>query len=397
MDRLTDSAKYYTPQKGQQGAALILAILITALIAILAVGATSSHWVTIKRSSNQLMTEQAYGYLRGVETMALVVLDGDLQLDEKSGTDTDNCIDEDEPLAQDLVPFLIDEGFYSWAIEDLSGRFNLNSLVAGSSGQGLDQNNVHQQRFIRLLQTFKVGDNELSYGDAESITQAVIDWGDKDQNPMGFGGAEDGVYDAKAPPYKTANQPFHSVSELRLIENISTELYEQLKDHVTVWPKNGKGVINVNTATLNVLQSLNVYKAGTGGGSKPVSGSGVTAKSRLSDPPLDNASAQGIQQVQRSAGFADLAAFKGQPAFSNRALEDKGLAVTSAFYLLESKVALGDYRGRMFSVIDRSEPLSASNSKVRSKALARSFTGYKVTNWCKGDVTAIPSNLPLPN
>lgn len=390
MDRLAIDVK-------QSGAALILAILVTALIAILAVGATTAHWVTIKRSSNQLMTEQAYGYLRGVETMALVVLDGDLQLDEKTGTDTDNCIDDDEPLAQELVPFLIDEGFYSWAIEDLSGRFNLNNLIASSASgaRELKADNVDQQRFIRLLQTFKVGDDSVSYADAESIAQSVIDWGDKDTNPLGFGGAEDGVYDAKTPPYKTANQPFNSVSELRLIENISPDLYEQLKDHVTVWPKNGKGVINVNTATLNVLQSLNVYNAGTSGSgaSDPTvaaTGSGATAKSRLSDPPLGSAVATEIQEVQRSSGFVDLAAFKGHSAFSGRNLDTKGLAVGSDYYLLESKVALGDYRGKAFSVIDRSTPISPS-SKKKSKVLARSFNGYKVTNWCKSTLVKTPS------
>lgn len=375
----------------QSGAALILAILVTALIAILAVGATTSHWVTIKRSSNQLMTEQAYGYLRGVETMALVVLDGDVKLDEKTGTDTDNCIDDDEPLAQELVPFLIDEGFYSWAIEDLSGRFNLNNLVVNVNSESLDKSNVDQQRFIRLLQTFKVGDTQVSYGEAESILQAVIDWGDKNQNPLGFGGAEDGIYDAKTPPYKTANQPFHSVSELRLIENMTTELYQQLKDHVTVWPKNGKGVINVNTATLNVLQSLNVYSVGnSGSGSSGSDSSGGTAKSLLSDPPLGSAVATEIQTVQRSAGFEDLAAFKGHSVFSGQSLNTNGLAVKSDYYLLESKVALGDYRGRAFSVIDRSKPASTSNETVKSKVLARSFTGYKITNWCKASLDKTP-------
>jgi general secretion pathway protein K len=373
-------------RQGQQGAALILAILVTALIAVLAIGAGSEHMITLKRASNQLLTEKAYGYLRGAEAMTLHFLDQDAQ---RPGGDTVDSCDESrlEPLSLPPSPLLIDEGDYWLALEDLAGRFNLNKLVSTAKGTSLSYD-VHQQRFIRLLQSFVLPStqSQITYADAERITEALIDWGDADENPTGGGGAEDGIYDSREPPFRTPNRPFYSVSELLLVEGMTPELYQVIQHHVTVWPLDGTGSINVNTATPNVLRSLNVYQpaGGSGTGGSGTGGTGTSGSgSNQSDPPLDEASGPLLAALQKGEGFTDVAAFVAATAsiYSGTLIED-GLDVKSDSYLLKSLVNLGDYQATSYSVIDRRNRSGSAGGAI-GKVIARSQSGFELTNWCQ--------------
>jgi general secretion pathway protein K len=369
-------------RQNQQGAALILAILVTALIAVLAIGAGSEHMITLKRASNQLLTEKAYGYLRGAEAMTLHFLDQDAQ---RPGGDTVDSCDESrlEPLSLPPSPLLIDEGDYWLALEDLGGRFNINKLVNPPNATSLSYD-VHQQRFMRLLQSVVLPSTEspITYADAERITEAVIDWRDADENPTGGGGAEDGIYDSRQPPFRTPNRPFYSISELLLVEGMTPELYRAIEHHVTVWPLDGTGSINVNTASPNVLRSLNVYQPG-GRASGSSGGVGSGTGSNQSDPPLDEASGPLLAALQKGEGFTDLAAFVAATAsiYSGTLIED-GLDVKSDSYLLKSLVNLGDYRATSYSVIDRRNRSGVAGGAV-SKVIARSQSGFELTNWCQ--------------
>jgi general secretion pathway protein K len=143
-------------------------------------------------------------------------------------------------------------------IEDLQGRFNLNSLAQFPHEQAKwngDQR-LRFDLFTRLLTTAMEGtDPEVP---PEALAYALLDWLDTDvevRHGNGVQGAEDLEYSARDRPYRAANQLLASPSELRLVRGFTPELYDKLSPHVTALPDTGSR-INVNTATDVVLASL---------------------------------------------------------------------------------------------------------------------------------------------
>ena len=144
---------------------------------------------------------------------------------------------------------------------DQQGLFNLNNLQVAPNSP---QQDVYGDQFRNLLSNLK---DVTIAGD---LVPAIRDWMDKNQDP-GFPGAEDSVYLNLSPPYRTADQPFSSVSELRAVQGVTAEIYTALltqcpvkKDGtaqtcITALPFAKTGVptkINVNTAPELVLRSL---------------------------------------------------------------------------------------------------------------------------------------------
>jgi type II secretory pathway component PulK len=79
---------------------------------------------------------------------------------------------------------------------------------------------------------------------------------DPDQNANGTYGAEDDYYVGMVPPYRAANAPIKSLSELRLIRGLNNEpqKLDLLMQHLTALPE--QTVINVNTASREILVAL---------------------------------------------------------------------------------------------------------------------------------------------
>lgn len=378
-------------QTAQRGAALIIAMLVVALVSVLAIGMSSEHWITMKRSSNQIMGEVAYSYLRAAEQIAIRAMEMDL---EKGSNETDFC---QEPWALDKLVLSLSEGAYEIEVEDLSGRFNINNLIDNNSANNdkAVPYTIDQARFIRLLQSFNGHPDlaeEVDLPTAIILTEAVMDWLDSNRIPRPSG-AEDGSYENVEGQfnYLSANQAMVSVSELNLIANMPADLYRLLKPHITVWPVNG-GSINVNTATPQVLRSLNVFGktkeklegsplslddinsariAQQGGGSTSAP-SKIDPAAALLNPP--------------AAPFSDIAAFKQQAPFDQPGFNDTGLDVKSNIFLLKSRVELGDpdqepdFQATRLTVIAR--------SKQRIQILARADVGdmqieQTFNNWCR--------------
>lgn len=118
----------------------------------------------------------------------------------------------------------------------------------------------------------------------ETIASAIIDWRDEDNLPQ-EGGAENDYYQSLDPPYNCKNAPFDLVSELLAVKGITPELFFGedangnglldpnendgsltppndnmdgelqigINDLVTVY---GEGLINLNTASLQVLVAI---------------------------------------------------------------------------------------------------------------------------------------------
>lgn len=215
--------------------ALVTALLIVALATIIATGMAQRMQLDIRRTGNLLSTERGYQYARGLELWAIAALE--LDAEESLGRDS-----RTEPWASDLPVVPLDEGQLSGRLIDLDGRFNLNNLVVGGIRK-TDQ----IAAFERLLTAVELD---------PALARRCVDWIDPDTTAE-RDGAEDDRYSRRQPPYRAANAPFVALSELRLIDGVSPEVFDRLAPHVTVLPPSPQvTAINLNSATVPVLMSL---------------------------------------------------------------------------------------------------------------------------------------------
>jgi general secretion pathway protein K len=216
-----------------RGVALITAMLITALATIVAANLAWDNALDIRRTTVLLAYEQAAQLAPGAESWVSTILRQDLE-----DSDTDH-LQEIWAMEFPVLPF--EGGELSGSVADLQGRFNVNNLL---DAQGKVDQNAYKQ-FQRLL---------LSLGLDPEFAGLTVDWLDADLEPSFPKGAEDSIYTALVPAYRTANQTISNVSELAALQGITAEQLAILLPNVAALP--GKTTINVNTATPAVLQSL---------------------------------------------------------------------------------------------------------------------------------------------
>ena len=105
-------------------------------------------------------------------------------------------------------------------LEDLTGRFNLNSLVA-MQGPPLNtyRSDPHQSKCSRKL--LRSLDIDLRYADL------LVDWIDPDSQPEPQGG-EDTMYLTQMPPYRPPNSFITHTSELLALPGFGAEKYAKI-------------------------------------------------------------------------------------------------------------------------------------------------------------------------
>jgi general secretion pathway protein K len=313
-------------RRHQSGIALIIAMLVFALATTLVVALSSEFNLFLKRAGNSFIAQQGFAYLRGGEELAGLVLRQDFQSDQENESGRD---DLSEIWSQQMPPYALDEG--GWLVgtlEDLQGRFNLNS-VAGRAPEG-KRFTAAQEQFVRLLQTPE--EPRVSEQDAVLIAEALMDWLDGDSEPRDFG-AEDDYYFDMEPSYRTGNQRLQSVSELRLVAYVTPEIYAAIAPYLTVW---GSGeTINVHTAPAAVLRTIN-------------------AAGDLS--PLGTGEVESLLESRAELGFESLQAMLDGPVFVNREIAPElkaRLGETSSWFLYRGEVEVADRKARLYSVLRR--------------------------------------------
>ncbi|BFM17710.1 GspK family T2SS minor pseudopilin variant XcpX [Maricurvus nonylphenolicus] len=319
--------------KHQSGVVLIIALLIAALVASIAVAFAENFQLQGARSENRWHGGQAQAYLLGAESLARVLLEDDIQ---SNATDHLN-----EDWAKKVAPFAIEGGWLSARIEDAQGRFNLNALAGKVDSPNIEDLSAHdpvrftvaQKRFIRLLQTFEAV--PLSLDEAISVTEAVIDWLDQDNDTTGFSGAESDYYASLDTPYRIANRRFVDVSELRLVRHMSAALYQALLPYVVVLP--GTQGLNINTASLKLLRTL---------------------QSANELEPLSTYDAEQLILAREGSYYRSVKAFLNseegrQLAESTGNLQTEGLTVASGYFVLYAEVSLVRQRRQLTSVLVR--------------------------------------------
>lgn len=237
MRRRVQSSQAIAPVSRQRGVALITAVLVVALATILAVNVGFNGYLDQRRTATSFAIDQAFEVALGGEAWAADTLRRDGQRSSK----TDDFTEE---WATPIPPIPIEGGEFEGYLEDMQGRFNLNSLVT-PQGNGFVVNEAAVNRFTRLLEILEL---------EPKWAKIIADWIDSDTREEFPDGAEDPTYTALDPPYRAANMPITRASELLAIAEFGLERYRRLEPFVTALPIGTP--INLCTASPEVLDAL---------------------------------------------------------------------------------------------------------------------------------------------
>ena len=218
----------------QRGIALITAIVLVAIATVLATSIGFASIMAARRANAVFGGDQALLAAEGAEAMAAYVL-------KQSGA-TNGQASLDQVWAQPYGPYELAPGvtLQFAQIEDQQGKFNINNLADGGSSDPLEI--AQFQRLLGLL------------GLEPKWAGLLADWIDTDNNPNDPDGAEDDTYLGQTPPYRAANEPVSSISELLALPGFGRERYNRLAPYISALPPGT--AVNLCTASGVLLDAI---------------------------------------------------------------------------------------------------------------------------------------------
>lgn len=311
----------------QRGVALVMAVLIVALATILAAEVGFRGYLEQRRTVNAFSLDQSFEIAMGGEAWASDALRRDRM---QGGKNTDDFTEE---WATPIPPIPLEDvgGEFEGQLEDLQGRFNLNSLVTVDNAgvSQIDQQAV--ERFQRLLELLELEPKWASI---------IADWIDSDNNAASPDGAEDSVYTNLDPPYRTANMPITRASELLALPEFGPERYRKLAPFVTALP--GKTGINICTASPELLDAL-------------VGGNREFTLSR-----------ENVKQTRAQRCFPSKTEFEGPLSSEQKEQLGELIVESSDYFLATIWVTLGTQRFTLYSLLYRADGTNQVRPILRS-------------------------------
>jgi general secretion pathway protein K len=223
-----------------RGAALALTLLIVTILAGLAIAFSDKARVDLSLAEFSRDGMHAYDLALAGQQMAFAVIekDGDLKkdslLEEWAKTDF-GAFPED----------FLNGGSVTGRIVDENAKLNVNLLLN-------EEGKISEEAERRLVRLFGL------WGLKESVAAPILDWLDGDDTTR-FEGAERDYYESLDPPYRCANGPFLTVAQVFLVKGVKEAMSApqtkkiRIEDYLTVY---SDGMVNINTASLEVLMSL---------------------------------------------------------------------------------------------------------------------------------------------
>ncbi|HLD65026.1 MAG TPA: type II secretion system minor pseudopilin GspK [Pseudomonas sp.] len=362
-------------KRRQRGVALITVLLVVAIVTVVCAGLIARQQLAIRASSNQIQARQALQYALGGEALAQGILARDLKAPGRApGPGVDH---PQEAWARPLPTFPIEQGEITVRIEDLSGRFNLNSLVQARPGvqqgeggdpqgaAGGEVNSAALRQFRRLL--VNLGIEQPAYANR------LVDWLDNRPERYQDSGAEDNEYLLAEPAYRAGNRRIEDISELRLLLGMTDEDYRRLLPHVSALPSDA--ALNVNTASAMVLASLRDNLT-PGAAQALVQGRPAEGYRTLDEftQILDNLAPPGAGASENepvdpnASGEFD----PGNPQGEGASRGQARLALNSQYFQVIAEVRVADRRQVMVSTLQR-EAANASGGAGNVRVLQRNF------------------------
>lgn len=208
--------------------ALLLVLVVIALLASLLSEFAFSTLVDLRLTETFRDRTAAFYLARGgIEAGRIILREDRNEYDHPT-----------ELWGQGVPSYPAGEGTVSIEIEDLSGRFNLNS-IADSRGNPLP--GFH--RFVALCEEVL----ELTTEEATELAAALQDWQNADPQ---FASVDDSYYLQRQPPYERKGGALDAVEELNLVRGFDVERVAKLLPYVRVF---GDDRINLNTASAELL------------------------------------------------------------------------------------------------------------------------------------------------
>ncbi|RKY28260.1 MAG: hypothetical protein DRP61_02150 [Candidatus Omnitrophota bacterium] len=113
--------------------------------------------------------------------------------------------------------------------------------------------NINKADFLVLKRLLEIVGG-LEETEAQELSASIVDWRDKDSFlSIPVGSAEDRYYQNLRKPYDCKDSDFEVIEELGLVKGMNKDIFEKIKDFITVY---GAGSVNINTAPRQVLLSL---------------------------------------------------------------------------------------------------------------------------------------------
>ncbi len=295
----------------QRGVAIITALLIVAIATTISISISTRLQLDVRRTGNVIAGDQAYLYTLAAESWSKRILKQDRK---------DSQIDHlGEDWAIELPPLPVEGGYIQGKLTDLQSCFNINSLLdTGADTNTASNTKTARTRLERLLTNLKID---------KANAQAIIDWIDSDLQTTIPDGAEDVYYMNLDQPYRTANTPLQSISELRLIKGFEDPLvYATVLPHVCAFGVNTP--ININTATTEVLRSL---------------------ADDLTDSDIEK-----IIEQRNDKAFNNISEFTSSSNLKEKIGSTEGLSVDTEYFMLQTESTIGQVRVLTYSIIHRS-------------------------------------------
>ena len=298
----------------QQGAAIVTALLLTALAVTIVASLFWQQQIQVRTLENQRLQQQAQWVLRGALDWARLIISEDAK---HSATDHLNepwatPLEEtrlDRYLERDEAATEIDSATLSGFIVDAQSRFNLANLYTNNK-----VNTAELAIFERLLTTLHMSP-ALARSTAELMaaadTKAGTQSGDKNNAPTDTS--------------PSAPLSITKIDDLLLIPGFTPEMVLTLKKFVVVLPRFTP--INVNTASAEVL----------------------AAKM----PKMTIAEAETLVASRNQAYFRDTADFVQRLPRTQQAPNLEGIATGTSYFIVHGSVKIGRASQQMQALVER--------------------------------------------
>ena len=293
-----------------KGAALIMALFVTAIIASVSAGLFSMVSTNLENEKNMISEQQAILTTLSLESFTKKYLNN--KENRNNIVLAANNFSQKSPINLPL-----ERGNLEANIVDMGQCFNLNSLISISPTGEESANQENLGFFKNLMRSLFIQDQKI-----EEISPAVIDWLDKDFFPDSYLGVEDDYYKNEKPSRLTSNQFFFDITELRDVKGMTEEIFQKLKPYICVF-NSVETKININS--LNPFYP-NILVA-------------------LSSNTLSDLEARNILNNKPLGGYSSVSDFLNQQeiktAFSSK-FSKSNLTLETKYFILNTNIKIDD-------------------------------------------------------
>ena len=293
-----------------KGAALIMALFVTAIIASVSAGLFSMVSTNLENEKNMISEQQAILTTLSLESFTKKYLNN--KENRNNIVLAANNFSQKSPINLPL-----ERGNLEANIVDMGQCFNLNSLISISARGEEIANQENLEFFKNLMKSLFIQDQKI-----EEISPAVIDWLDKDFFPDSYLGVEDDYYRNEKPARLTSNQFFFDITELRDVKGMTEEIFQKLKPYICAF-NSVETKININS--LNPFYP-NILVA-------------------LSSNTLSDLEARNILNSKPLGGYSSVSDFLNQQeiktAFSSK-FSKSNLTLETKYFILNTNIKIDD-------------------------------------------------------